>query len=288
MYNIKLVLCELDLVSILARLRRCFLVSCVVLWEMVIWLWNDRLIKPLIIIFDAGEECFWVVYKNKSGVHLIPDALKAFWLLFCFWEDDQRCMERESTFTLVAICTEDCIEEVDRVNSGFDPLAFPFISRAVAIWNWSTQSSFQFRVYVFSFQLSLNRNDYGCFSTVNGCQYEQPLKLGHDIMTYLGFSSQTWIWVWHFWCWSSFLAKIAALKTSLPLWCFTLVMLSLSQRFMFMMHLFYWLWLYILQLWLVQCNISLYVHCISQLQQNKVLWVFGAVLNSQCWPICLS
>lgn len=181
---------------------------------MVIWLWNDRLIKPLIIIFDAGEECFWVVYKNKSGVHLIPDALKAFWLLFCFWEDDQRCMERESTFTLVAICTEDCIEEVDRVNSGFDPLAFPFISRAVAIWNWSTQSSFQFRVYVFSFQLSLNRNDYGCFSTVNGCQYEQPLKLGHDIMTYLGFSSQTWIWV----CvvWTFLMLKLISGKNSRP------------------------------------------------------------------------
>lgn len=156
---------------------------------------SDRLIQPLIIIFEAGEECFWVVYRNTSGVHLILNTLKAFWLLFCIWEDDQRRMERERTFTLVAICTEDCIE-VDHVNSGFDPLAFPFISRAVAIWNWSTQSSsFQFWVYVFTFQLSLNRNDYGCFAIANCCQYEQPLKLGHDIMTYSGFSSQTWIWV---------------------------------------------------------------------------------------------
>ncbi len=28
------------------------------------------------------------------------------------------------------------------------------------------------------------RNDYGCFAIANGCQYEQPLKLGHDILRF--------------------------------------------------------------------------------------------------------
>ncbi len=62
-------------------------------------------------------------------------------------------------------------------------------------WITLTQGSFQFGVCVFSFQLSLNRNDYACFAIANCCQYEQPLKLGQGIITYSVFSSQTWIWV---------------------------------------------------------------------------------------------